>query len=195
MHALLLVGLLRAGRWQRTRCRTALSIEPAPAGFVGDEDLEPGETCLQALWATEDGVLLAAGALVSHVNDFNLWLGDASSDASVGPNRQLRGAIPLALRLLATPSRPVRRNGVQGWYGRRRSALCRQPRNKGPTPTFVGNPVYKKFVPLSRPFQFLKKPEVGKGASATNGLGAPHEILHQIPSLIYTLLRPPYRFT
>ena len=102
MHALLLVGLLRAGRWQRTRCRTALSIEPAPAGFVGDEDLEPGETCLQALWATEDGVLLAAGALVSRGNDFDLWLGDASSDASVGPNRQLRGAIPLALRLLVT---------------------------------------------------------------------------------------------
>ena len=89
MHALLLVGLLRAGRWQRTRCRTALSIEPAPAGFVGDEDLEPGETCLQALWATEDGVLLAAGALVSRGNDFDLWLGDASSDASVGPNLSL----------------------------------------------------------------------------------------------------------
>ena len=99
MHAFLLFGLLRTGRWQRTRCRIALSIEPAPAGFVGDEDLEPGETCLQALWATEDGVLLAAGALVSHGNDFDLWLGD-SSDSSVGPNRQLRGAIPLALRLL-----------------------------------------------------------------------------------------------
>ena len=99
MHAFLLFGLLRTGRWQRTRCRTALSIEPAPAGFVGDEDLEPGETCLQALWATEDGVLLAAGALVSRGNDLDLWLGD-SSDSSVGPNRQLRGAIPLALRLL-----------------------------------------------------------------------------------------------
>ena len=46
------------------RCRSSLSIEPAQAGFVGDEDLEPGETCLQALWATDDGVLLAAGALV-----------------------------------------------------------------------------------------------------------------------------------
>ena len=49
MHAFLLFGLLRTDHWQRTRCRTALSIEPAPAGFVGDEDLEPGETCLQAL--------------------------------------------------------------------------------------------------------------------------------------------------
>ena len=99
MHAFFLLGLLRTGRWQRTRCRTALSIEPAPAGFVGDEDLEPGETCLQALWATEEGMLLAAGALVSHGNDFDFWLGD-SSDPSVGPNRQLRGAIPLAQRLL-----------------------------------------------------------------------------------------------
>ena len=59
------------------RCRSSLSIEPAPAGFVGDEDLEPGETCLQALWATDDGVLLAAGALVSRGNDFDLWLGDS----------------------------------------------------------------------------------------------------------------------
>ena len=99
MHAFLLLNLLRTGRWQRTRCRASLSIEPAPAGFVEHDDLEPGETCLQALWATEDGVLLAAGALVSHGNDFDIWLGD-SSDSSVGPNRQLRGAIPLALRLL-----------------------------------------------------------------------------------------------
>jgi hypothetical protein len=100
MHALLLVGLLRAGRWQRTRCRTALSIEPAPAGFVEDEDLEPGERCVKALWATDnDSVLLAAGALVSRGNEFDIWLGD-SSDSSVGPNRQLRGAIPLALKLL-----------------------------------------------------------------------------------------------
>jgi len=99
MHAFLLLGLLRAGRWQRTRCRTALSIEPAPAGFVGDEELEPDERCVQALWATDDGVLLAAGALVSRGNDFDLWIGDAS-DPSVGPNRQLRGAIPLALKLL-----------------------------------------------------------------------------------------------
>ena len=81
------------------RCRSSLSIEPAPAGFVGDEDLEPGETCLQALWATDDGVLLAAGALVSRGNDFDLWLGD-SSDPSIGPNQALRGAIPLALKLL-----------------------------------------------------------------------------------------------
>ena len=99
MHAFLLLGLLRAGRWQRTRCRTALSIEPAPAGFVGDEELEPGERCVQALWATDDGVLLAAGALVSRGNDFDLWLGD-SSDPSIGPNQALRGAIPLALKLL-----------------------------------------------------------------------------------------------
>ena len=99
MHAFLLLGLLRTGRWQRTRCRTALSIEPAPAGFVEDEDLEPGERCVKALWATDDGVLLAAGALVSRGNDFDLWLGD-SSDPSIGPNRQLRGAIPLALKLL-----------------------------------------------------------------------------------------------
>ena len=101
MHAFLLLGLLRAGRWQRTRCRTALSIEPAPAGFVGDEELEPGERCVQALWATDDGVLLAAGALVSRGNDFDLWLGD-SSDPSIGPNQALRGAIPLALKLLVT---------------------------------------------------------------------------------------------
>ena len=99
MHAFLLFGLLRTGRWQRTRCRTALSIEPAPAGFVGDEDLEPGETCLKALWATKDGVLLAAGALVQREKEFAIWLGD-SSDSSVGPNQQLRGAIPLALKLL-----------------------------------------------------------------------------------------------
>jgi len=99
MHAFLLFGLLRTGRWQRVRCRASLSIEPAPAGFVGDEDLEPGETCLQALWATEDGVLLAAGALIQRENELNLWLGD-SSDPSVGPNQALRGAIPLALKLL-----------------------------------------------------------------------------------------------
>ena len=43
MHAFLLLGLLRTGRWQRVRCRSSLSIEPAPAGFVGDEELEPGE--------------------------------------------------------------------------------------------------------------------------------------------------------
>jgi len=102
MHAFLLFGLLRTGRWQRTRCRTALSIEPAPAGFVGDEDLEPGERCVKALWATDDdSVLLAAGALVQRGNAFDMWLGD-SSDPSVGPNRQLRGAIPLALKLLVT---------------------------------------------------------------------------------------------
>ena len=91
------------------RCRSSLSIEPAPAGFVGDEDLEPGETCLQALWATDDGVLLAAGALVSRGNDFDLWLGD-SSDPSIGPNQALRGAIPLALKLLvAFATRPQSR--------------------------------------------------------------------------------------
>ena len=71
MHALLLLGLLRTGRWQRTRCRTALSIEPAPAGFVEHDDLEPGERCVKALWATDDGVLLAAGALVSRGNEFD----------------------------------------------------------------------------------------------------------------------------
>ena len=61
MHAFLLFGLLRTDHWQRTRCRTALSIEPAPAGFVEDEDLEPGERCVKALWATDDdGALLAA---------------------------------------------------------------------------------------------------------------------------------------
>jgi len=97
MHAFLLLGLLRTGRWQRVRCRSSLSIEPAPAGFVGDEDLEPGERCVNALWATDDdGVLLAAGALVSRGNEFDIWLGDSS----VGPNQALRGAIPLALKLL-----------------------------------------------------------------------------------------------
>ena len=99
MHAFLILGLLSAGRWQRTRCRTALSIEPAPAGFVEHDDLEPGERCVKALWATDDGVLLAAGALVQRETSFEIWLGD-SSDPSVGPNQQLRGAIPLALRLL-----------------------------------------------------------------------------------------------
>ena len=101
MHAFLLFGLLRTGDWQRTRCRTALSIEPAPAGFVGDEELELGERCVQALWAKDDGVQLAAGALVSCGNEFDIWLGDASNPL-IGPNRQLRGAIPLALKLLVT---------------------------------------------------------------------------------------------
>ena len=100
MHAFLLLGLLRTGRWQRVRCRSSLSIEPAPVGFVEHDDLEPGERCVKALWATDDdSVLLAAGALVSRGNEFDIWLGD-SSDSSVGPNWQLRGAIPLALRLL-----------------------------------------------------------------------------------------------
>ncbi len=81
------------------RCRSSLSIEPAPVGFVEHDDLEPGERCVKALWATDDGVLLAAGALVQRENICEIWLGD-SSDPSVGPNRQLRGAIPLALRLL-----------------------------------------------------------------------------------------------
>lgn len=97
MHVFLLVGLLRTRRWQRTRCAAGVSIEPAPPDLI---EIEPGERCVKALWATDDdGVLLAAGALVERENDFDLWLGD-SSDPSVGPNQQLRGAIPLALKLL-----------------------------------------------------------------------------------------------
>jgi len=97
MHVFLLVGLLRTRRWQRVRCTASVSIAPAPPDSV---EIEPGERCVKALWATDDdGVLLAAGALVEGGDDFDLWLGD-SSDPSVGPNQQLRGAIPLALKLL-----------------------------------------------------------------------------------------------
>ena len=80
--------------------RAAVEIAEAPAWFVDDdENLEPGERCARSLWATDDGALLAAGALVERDGRFDLWLGD-SCEPGVEQNQQLKGAVPLALELL-----------------------------------------------------------------------------------------------
>ena len=61
------VALLRALPRQRCAAGVGVSIAPAPDGFVGAEDLERGERCAAALWATDDdGALLVGTCEMTH---------------------------------------------------------------------------------------------------------------------------------
>ena len=80
----------------------SITVNEAEAGFVGDENLEPGETLVKAYKAFDgEGSFLCAGALLerrrSDCDDskpafsYDCWIAD-SIERGVGPNLQLRGA-------------------------------------------------------------------------------------------------------
>ena len=75
-----------------------VSVRPAEPGFVSEENLEPGETLVEAYKAfAADGRFLCAGALLQRrsaalgADVHDAWIAD-SLERGVGANMQLRGA-------------------------------------------------------------------------------------------------------
>ena len=76
----------------------SISVREAEPGFVGPENLEPGETVLRAVKAFDDssGTLLVAGALLKRESDHwgathDAWVAD-SLEKGVGTNMQFAAA-------------------------------------------------------------------------------------------------------